>query len=178
MGEPRTSLESAEVARYRQQLGEWLGLAGPLPEETFLAAVADPSYAHELMMARPHPELRDRLVARPPALAPLAGEAPGGAELVATAASAMLRWAQSGFATVEAATLRARLDACERCPHLRMPPTDARRFLYQLVGVQADRRVVCGVCGCSVLKKARRAGETCPDRDPEDGTRSRWGAMG
>jgi hypothetical protein len=162
-----------DVDEERAKLGAILGLDGPVPADVLAAAVRDPGYAQNLLVARGEPRFLARLLANPPA--PPRPEAPPSlTELATSAATSLSRWARAGFSTVDASRYDARMAACAACPHLQAPP-ESRRALYDLAGAKAGDRSVCGRCGCVVATKARRPHDACPDPDPQHPGRNRWG---
>ena len=151
-----------------------LGLAEPVGEEVLRAAVADSTYAHNLLVCRGEPEYLEYLLAHPPQQ-----EEHHGAESISTVALArsatesLVRWARTGFSTVSEATFQQRLEACNNCPYLKVPP-DHQRALYSFAGAASNEQTVCGKCGCVVTVKARRISDTCPDPHPERTGLNRW----
>jgi len=163
------------VAQQCVEIAAILGLAEPVREEVLLAAVADSTYAHNLLVCRGNQEFMDHLLANPPFVdATRGGEAIGTAALVRRAAESLVRWGKTGFSTVSAERYRERLAACNACQHLQAPPTP-RAALYALAGAAANERTVCGKCGCVVTVKARRTSESCPDAHPNHAGLNRWG---
>lgn len=150
-----------------RRLGEILELGGPVSEPVLRAAVHDETYARNLLTARRAPELLEYLLDNPPAV-----QRDSAVALLRRASTSLVAWGRTGFTTVDAATYERRAAACLRCPHLL--EADAHARLYRAVA-GSDRPKVCGLCGCPVAKKARRASEQCPGEDPERPGRSRWG---
>jgi hypothetical protein len=140
----------------REALGRILGLDGPVTEDVIVAAVEHDSYARNLLLARREPELLADLLQRPP-------RRPrkfGAGELAARGSRALLRWAGTGFTTVDDDTYARRLATCDVCPDL----------VRKEVG-----NPVCGRCGCRVRWKARLTSESCPAPSPADPGLTRWG---
>jgi hypothetical protein len=150
-----------------RRLGEILELDGPVPEPVFRAAVHDETYAHNLLTCRRTPALLEHLLENPPVV-----ERDSAVTLLRRASASLVGWSRTGFTTVDAAIYERRIAACLRCPHLMEADRHAR--LYRAV-TGSDRPKVCGLCGCPVAKKARRASEQCPGEDPARPGRSRWG---
>jgi hypothetical protein len=107
-------MEATTLTREREELGEILGLAEPVPEEVLSAAVEDGTYARNLLLCRRDPELLGHLLANPPRRRADFGRV----ELAGRAAKALARWAKTGFTFVDEETRRRRLAACESCPEL------------------------------------------------------------
>ncbi|MCX4968005.1 hypothetical protein OHA98_25240 [Streptomyces sp. NBC_00654] len=129
-----------------------------LTPRTLARISEDPLFLHHLELCKTDPELLNVL------LGPDTDSRPGTpdfgtTELLARAGAAVTRWAASGFKKVPDAVYLRRLDACRGCEHLALP---MRNALYRLTG-SADRKTVCGLCGCDVNRKARLATEKCPD---------------
>ncbi|MEN2786781.1 hypothetical protein ACFOKI_01220 [Sphingomonas qilianensis] len=145
--------------RLRRDLGVILGLDGPVPDATLKAALADATYADNLLASRRHPALLQRLVAAPPR----AGVAPrlSGAALALKATIALRRWAATGFATVDPDRRARRQAACVACPHR--------------VGGTAPELGTCGLCGCPLGRKINMTSEVCPDASSSPGGMTRWG---
>lgn len=163
------------VARQCIDMAAILGVAEPVREEVLRAAVADSTYAHNLLVCRGDQEYLQHLLAHPPhADAAQGAELIGAGTLARRAAESLVRWGKTGFSTVSEERYRKRLEACTECPHLQSPPT-TRVALYALAGAAANDRTVCGKCGCVVTVKARRTSETCPDAHPDHADLNRWG---
>lgn len=152
-----------------------LGMDEPVREEVLRAAVADSTYAHNLLVCRGNQEYLGHLLANPPRVATRSDAgALSTATLARNAAESLMRWARTGFSTVPDAKYQQRLEACEQCPHLQTPPED-RAVLYSIAGARVRDKTVCGKCGCVVKVKARRVSDTCPDSHPEKAGLNRWG---
>jgi hypothetical protein len=163
------------LAQQCAEMAAILGMDEPVREEVLRAAVADSTYAHNLLVCRGHREYLEHLLSNPPQVAPRQEEAAlGTATLARNAAESLVRWARTGFSTVEEAIYRQRLEACAQCPNLQAPP-EKRSTLYRLAGASANERAVCRKCGCVVTVKARRSSDTCPDPHPEHEGFNRWG---
>lgn len=151
-----------------------LGLDRPVSEEVLLAAVADATYAHRLLVCRGEPEFMEYLLANPPKMDLNSDtESFSTAALIGKAADSLMRWAKTGFSTVSEETYRKRLMACNACQNLKTPPEN-QQPLYAIAGASANKRSVCGKCGCVVAVKARRTTDTCPDPHPERQGFNRW----
>ncbi|MBB5940381.1 hypothetical protein FHS42_007479 [Streptomyces zagrosensis] len=152
------------------EFGKILGLDHPVTEEVFKAALADEVYAANLLTCRRDPELLRYLLSRPTARA----RELTSAELLVRGASALARWTKAGFTVVSKETYQKRLSACGQCPHLQVPPGGRRRLLYALTGAGSSDKTVCGLCGCSVTRKARLTSESCPAPHPNQPNSTRW----
>ena len=159
------------IERQCARLGEILGLAEPVEERVLAAAVANPSYATNLLVCRGSPVFLRQLLDNPPARP--APEVPL-STLLQRGAQALLRWGKAGFTTVADDVLRRRLEACDACPNLSSPP-EHRKLLYRLAGTPAGAKSICRLCGCPVTRKAAMSFENCPDADADHPGVSRWG---
>lgn len=169
-----TQEQFIDVKTVEQQcaiLGEILGLQEPVAEPVLLAALADPTYAHNLLVSRGRAKYLDRLLARPPEVA--SDNDISSLELMRRAGVSLFRWARTGFSQVSEERYQKRLDACNNCPSLRHPPQD-KALLYRMAGADGNKESVCGKCGCVVQEKARRVSDTCPDAHPEVQGLNRW----
>lgn len=178
---PETIRDAESPAEAEARLGALLGLPGPAPAAATARARADPRFARALLGLRRLPDLRDRLLADPgnaaydpaaPATAPRPAP-PAAPALAAKAAGAVLKWGMAGFEHPAPWVIERRLAACAACPHrVPAPPTLVWRGISRATGKDAR---ICALCHCLVNTKAAIASETCPDRDPADPARSRWG---
>lgn len=159
-------------AEDRRQIIETLRLPPDVPDAVVQAALANPLYAHHLAATADAEKLRAQLLRNPPAVAESA--APATRAVATKAMASVLSWARTGFASVPEETFKARMEACEACPHARPAPKTA---LYRLAGGDRDMSAskICGLCGCLLGRKARMASEDCPDADPRTGA-TRWPA--
>lgn len=152
-------------------LGKILGLEEPVATQVLRAAVADPTYAHNLLISRGNDKYLNRLLARPPAVDSELDFS--SVELVRRAGASLFRWARTGFSQVSEERYQKRLRACGNCPSLKYPPKN-KAALYRLGGADGEKKSVCGKCGCVVEEKARRTSDTCPDGHPEVAGLNRW----
>lgn len=163
--------ETLSIDAQREELGAILGLDGPVAEEVLAAAVANERYARNLLVCRGTPELMEGLLANPPR----AAGRMGAVELAVEGTRALLRWGATGFTVAAGEQYRARLAACEACPHLSTPPAEGgARVLYRLAGTRAAERTVCTSCGCVVTRKARLPAAACPEPHPDRPGFNRW----
>lgn len=151
----------------RRSYADLLGLDAPIPEPALWAIADDPTYARRLFACRSAPQVMSLMLDHPPQVS----HAQANSDLVTTAATALARWAASGFATVDENQIAARLSACQACPHL----TAARSPLQKLAGLAAPDSRICALCGCNVARKTRLATEHCPDQHPDHANLTRWG---
>jgi hypothetical protein len=161
---PDMELDASMEERCRR-LGEILGLAQPVSEAVLLAALEHETYARNLLTCRRAPGLLNHLLEHPPA-----APRPSAMVLAQRAAGALVRWAATGFSTVDDETYARRMAACTACPNLALPPEQA---LYKLVGPK-ERVRICTKCGCVVAHKARLTSEACPDPHPDRPELTRW----
>lgn len=156
VSEAQRGLPPSDLADQREQLAEILGLEQAVSEQVLVAALQDEDYARNLLICRRHPGMLEQLLSRPPRR-PRPAHA---TELAARGATALARWAATGFTTVDETTFADRLSACDACPNL------TRR---------ESPNPVCGLCGCRVRWKARLSSESCPAPSPGNPTHTRWG---
>jgi hypothetical protein len=156
------------VEQGRERLGEMLGLGEPVSEQVLAAALHDRTYARNLLATREAPELLRPLLEMPPE----APEQPTTVAMASGLAKALARWASTGFTMVEEAVYERRLQACSSCPHEVQAVSHPK--LYRLVA-GAERPKVCGLCGCSIARKARLVSESCPAADEQHPGFTRWG---
>jgi hypothetical protein len=149
-----------------------LGLDIPVPETVLRTALADPNYAHNLLVVRNDTEYLTYLLNHPPPLAKREGKDIPTSALVKRAAHSLLKWAGTGFSTVSTETYERRINACNTCPNLRVPSSD-QNALYGIAGA-INNKSVCGRCGCVVKVKAKRGTDTCPDQHPFKSGINRW----
>lgn len=168
-------MTSDDVPAQCAEMAAILGIDRPVPEAVLRAAIADETYAHNLLVSRGHPDFLEHLLANPPPVASIEQGAAAIAtvQLVRSAAESLARWARTGFSTVDSSTYQQRLAGCADCPHLQVPP-ETRSILYRLAGTAAQERAVCGKCGCVVTVKARRVSDTCPVAHPSREGLNRW----
>lgn len=171
-------MEEKEVTKslehQRMEMAAILGLDEPVSEEVLLAAVADSTYAHNLLVSREEPIFLNQLLAHPPPTQPIKDPtAFGTAVLVHRAAQSILRWAKTGFSTVSNRVYNKRLSACSQCPNHIMPP-EQQLTIYKLAGAKANEKTVCSQCGCVTKVKAFRTNDTCPVKHPEIPGINRW----
>lgn len=147
-------MDERMIAQEREAFGEILGLTEPVSEAVLSAAVENDAYARNLLLCRRDPELLEHLLRNPPRRAPRFHRR----ELALRAASALARWAKTGFTFVDQDVLSRRLAACHACPDL-------------VVG----KVPTCAQCGCRVEWKARLSSESCPAVHDNTPGLTRWG---
>ncbi|MGW1997245.1 hypothetical protein [Embleya sp. NPDC001921] len=162
--EPEEDIESQ-----RAELGRILGLDAPVSEDVLRAAVVDETYARNILTCRTDPELLDQVLAEPPPAAdrPLPAQV-----LLARGATALARWARTGFTVVSDEVYAARTRACGACPHLSAGRGGA---LQRLAATGLTDKSTCSLCGCVASRKARLPSEHCPAPDPHRPDHTRWG---
>lgn len=173
--------KSASLDELCQQMGQFLGLAEPVPAAVVRRVVDDPLYAHELVISRNAAGFLRVLLNDPAnaryveqsdtAVAPTAIKR-SNLELATKAAGALAKWTRGGFAQVDLATYERRFSICKACPNLIDPPD---QLAYRLVRGEGLDRKICNACGCVASKKARLATEACPVADPQNAAINRWG---
>ncbi|WNG16044.1 hypothetical protein [Cystobacter fuscus] len=165
---PERNLDEA-LADFGAALREALHQPKDMPESLLLRAASDPLFMNALMARRDDAAALDAWLEEagrhPPEEA-----GPPSAILFVRATQALVRWGLGGFRRVGPEAFAQRLDACLRCPHLRRP---SERLLYQMTGNQ--EQPLCGLCGCTIVRKARLQTEDCPDAHPINAGMSRWG---
>jgi hypothetical protein len=161
--------------------GNQLGLDGPVSEQVMLSAIADPTYTHNLLVSRKVPLFLEHLLKNPPS--PPESKAAGDDQeqqrsngmLLKESVSAFWRWSKSGFAQLDEAAFQRRYQSCLACEHLQDPPGTMLYKVASLGLAERNARKICGLCGCTVSRKARLPTEACPGRDPHNSTLNRWG---
>jgi hypothetical protein len=175
---PRAFREFATIEEGCAELGEFLGLSGPVSSDVFYSAMQDATYARNLIISRSAPAFIKVLLDNPPLrfIEPSRSAADRPAvELLAQAAKSLWAWSRSGLQKVSDETYRDRLAACGACPHHQAPPDRALYAIAAKVAGNGDDRGICGLCGCLTANKARMASEACPDADPARAGFTRWG---
>ncbi len=165
---------SVMINSKEQQLIEMaaiLGLDEPVSDTVLQAAVADSTYAHHLLVCRDQPEFLNQLLSNPPTIPQAATLS--SSDLITKAAGSLVRWAKTGFTTVDDDIYQKRLTACQSCPNLRTPPLN-QSTLYAMAGANSNERTICGLCGCVATVKARRTSESCPASHPAQPGFTRW----
>ena len=155
------------LTELRSAYGEALGLDQPIPEPALKAIAVDATYARRLFASRGASQMLALMLDRPPEIT----HAPSVAAMAASAASALARWTQSGFAVVDDVQLARRLGACHACPYL----ADPASLLQKMATIGSDNGKVCQLCGCPIERKTRLPSEACPAPDPANATLNRWG---
>ncbi|MFE2752255.1 hypothetical protein ACFXGA_09660 [Actinosynnema sp. NPDC059335] len=157
------------VDAQQAELGKILGLDGPASEDVLRAAVGDEQFARNILTCRRDPELLAAVLARPPVPA----EPLPTSTLVARGASALARWARTGFTVVTDEVFDARIAACNTCPHRTGPQVAG--VLGRLAATGLADKSTCALCGCVLARKARLPSEQCPAADPDRPGHTRWG---
>jgi hypothetical protein len=144
-----------------------LGLEQAVEPSVLRAALASESYAQSLLASRRHPQMLRLLLAAPPQRAARQAEH-ATAQLLRRGASALLAWAQTGFATTDPQERARRIAACLACPQRQRPGPSLLQAGDPELGV-------CGLCGCPLMRKVTLISETCPGLMDDDPERTRWG---
>jgi hypothetical protein len=156
----------------RMEMAAILGLDEPVPEKVLRTALADPGYAHNLLVVRDEREYLAYLMLNPPEILMKEEKDIPVSKLVKRATQSLVKWAGTGFSTVSNETYERRLSACNTCPNIRTPSSD-QNLLYGAAGA-INGKSICGKCGCVVKIKARRNTDTCPDEHPFKPRLNRW----
>ncbi|MCH4564158.1 hypothetical protein MKP05_13655 [Halomonas sp. EGI 63088] len=177
--------EAATLEDARAHLGEVLGLEAPASHEATRRALDDPKFAMYLMMTQNSPALRDKLLNAPGTRAYAESETPrattneaetatkGVVSLSTRVASAMVKWAKTGFRVADEELVTRRWKACQACEYLTAPPPD---MIYQGVKLLTGKEsCICSACGCPARRKAALPTEACPKEDPDHPGFTRWG---
>ncbi len=165
------TIASNSIEQQRAEMGATLGLSEPVSEAVLKAALADATYAKNLLVCRGAPQFLQHLLANPPAI--VEKQNLSTASLLLNAGESLARWAKTGFSTVSEETYNHRMQQCSGCPNLSLPP-EHQQTLYAIAGAAADQRSVCSKCGCVASVKARRPSDTCPDPHPDRPGFNRW----
>lgn len=155
-----------------EEMGQMLQLDEPVSSTVLQAAVKDEVYARNLLTARGNAPLLKILMAK--AQTPPTTSGPRSfstLNLAGKAAAALLRWGKTGFSVTDSSTRSLRLQACLSCPNLTEAPD---QLAYKLMP-ESMTNGVCKLCGCSIKAKVRLPSERCPDRDPNNPEKTRWG---
>lgn len=172
-GEAEASLQSSlsdlTFEQQCEQFGRILMLDGPVSNIVMQAAIANPTYANNLLICRREPNLLQHLLSHPPK----PKDELSVSELLSKGALALMNWARAGFTVVDDEVYRRRLEACQQCPELKTP-AESKRLLYELVGVKGSDKAMCALCGCAVKRKARLTTESCPAAHPLMAGHTRW----
>lgn len=165
----QASLSALSFEQQCAELGRILMLDGPVSNIVMEAAIANPTYANNLLICRREPGLLQHLLSYPPK----PKQELSVSELLSKGALALMGWARAGFTVVEDEVYRRRLEACQQCPELKTP-AGSKRLLYELVGVNGSEKAMCALCGCVVRRKARLTTESCPAPHPIMSGHTRW----
>ena len=149
----------------RKELAELLGLNVPVSENVLFASLQDEIYSNKLLRSKDSPDVLQYLLENPP-MHHIDREAFSTTELIARAATALVRWSKAGFKFVDDVTLEKREDACLACPNLRGPETLLEIIIpSSSINEKPGNRTgnkICRLCGCNVHKKIRLVSELCP----------------
>jgi hypothetical protein len=165
----QSSLGDLTLEQQCAELGRILMLDGPVSNIVMEAAIANPTYANNLLICRREPGLLQHLLSHPPK----PKDELSVSDLLSKGALALMNWARAGFTVVDDEVYRRRLEACQQCPELKTP-AESKRLLYELVGVNGSDKAMCALCGCAVKRKARLTTERCPAAHPLMAGHTRW----
>lgn len=155
-----------------KEFGKFLGLDYPVSIKALEAAVQDQDYARNLLNCKNSPVFLEQLLKNPPETGKSFQVEKSNLELFEKAGRALLKWAGTGFTTVDKVVLERREQACLSCPNLKDPPD---KLLYKLTAAVLKEKRICGLCGCNVHNKMQLPTESCPGIHPDDPTITRWG---
>lgn len=164
-----TKADTVDEAAAR--LGSLLELPGPAPLPATRRALAEPLFARALLASRKLPALRDQLLTVAQAVR-ITDTSPAPHQLAAKAAKSVLKWGMDGLRPAEPWVIERRLAACAACAH-QVPAPDTLVYRGAQVVVGKDAKI-CALCHCLTNTKAAISTERCPDRHPDDPSRSRW----
>ncbi|MFQ1702414.1 hypothetical protein ACJ5NV_17655 [Loktanella agnita] len=179
--------DDLSVFEMRAQLGDILGAEEPVPECVLLRALDDDVFAGNLMTCKDAPgflkplfEAPDTLAYAPTALAAKKGGQYSQMDLASKAATALARWAGTGFKRVEPEQMDQREQACLSCPFLEAPTSLLQKAAGSLIRVRDETgyrlgKRTCASCGCVTMSKIRLPEENCPEPHPITPGVSRWG---
>lgn len=163
-----------------RKFGELLNLGKPVTPQVLISAIHDDNYARDLIANKRSPFYLNKLLKNPPDVE--SKHKPehhhSSKELVANAASALIKWSKSGFMKVDADILEIRENACLSCPNMVDPDMLIQKLIpsKNISNKPGERtgRHVCDLCGCHIGKKIQLVSESCPDRHPDKEGFTRW----
>jgi hypothetical protein len=163
-----------------KKFGDLLQLRKPVSAKVMWSAIHDDNYARDLVVNKNRPFYLKKLLENPPEVE--SKHKPEhhhtNRELIASAASALIRWSKSGFTKVNAEVLETRENACLSCPNM----VDPENFIQKLVPSKSiSNKIgertgnhVCDLCGCHIGKKIQLYSESCPEEHPTKKGFTRW----
>ncbi|WP_160710826.1 hypothetical protein [Chitinophaga solisilvae] len=152
----------------RLEFGKLLGMTGPVPSAVLKKAIDSEKYASYLISASNNPKYLELMFNMPADVQ----EDKSNLQVLAKAASSLLKWGKSGFGFAPEEVFEKRFSACVSCEYLREAPD---KVVYKLaMSKQTDDRI-CSACGCVASRKARLRSESCPVRNEKDPSLNRWG---
>lgn len=167
---PKEVVEASSIEEAARRLGTAIDLPGSAPLAATRRALSDPFYARALMATRKFPAIRDRFLSEP---VTTSGETPSAAALASKAAGGVLKWGMEGLRPAEPWIIRRRLAACGTC-EFQAPAPNTLIYRGARIAV-GEGATICRSCHCLINTKAALSTERCPERDPADPSRSRWG---
>lgn len=146
-----------------------LGLDEPVSKEVMHGIANDPVYARNVMLAASNPKYLSKLLASPPSNLSTT-------TLIANYTKSLSKWAASSFTKMPNTDYQKRIMACGACPwRSEAPNTKLYQVAKAIHSVKPSENAICSKCGCLVVTKAGRATEECPDADPNNPSKNRWG---
>ena len=163
-----------------KKFGELLNLGKPVTAQVLISAIHDENYAKQLVAQKQRPFYLNKLLANPPEVDSKhkAEHHHSNTELIASAASALIKWSKSGFTKVDVNILEIRENACLACPNM----VDPDRFIQKIIPSKSisnkigerTGKHICDLCGCHIAKKIQLISESCPEKHPAKVGFTRW----
>ncbi len=163
-----------------KKFSELLELSRPVSEDVLFSAIHDEEYARQLIINKRIPSKFMKLLRNPPKVKSnhKSTHPHSNAELIKSAAVALIKWGKSGFTKVDAKTLETRENACLACPNMVDPGMVIQKIIpsHKISNKVGERtgKHICDLCGCQIHKKIQLISENCPDKHPELEGMTRW----
>lgn len=163
-----------------RKFGELLELGKPVTPQVLISAIHDENYARRLVANKRKPFYLNKLLQNPPDTE--SKHKPEHhhthRELIANAASSLIKWSKSGFMKVDERVLETRENACLSCPYMVDPDMFIQKLIFSKsvsnkIGERTGKHV-CDLCGCHIGKKILLFSESCPDKHPTKEGYTRW----
>lgn len=122
---------------------------------------------HEQNEAASQPRQIEKQSASQSALAPLSTM-----RLLANAVRSVFRLRRVVSESASSAEVERRLSICRACPHI-----VSDKVIPKIVRATTTETSACGLCGCPLMRKARRLNARCPNADPSHLNVNRWGQV-
>jgi len=159
-----------------EELGAFLNLDQPVSSAVLNRALNDDKFAHYLIVARENQTLLKVLLDDPKNSdyePDLSEKKFSNTQLAKKALGSLAKWGKQGFKRIDKETFERRWSACTICPYLDDPP---EQLMYRLARIKkGPENKICTACGCVALRKAKIPHEFCPQQDPADPLKNRWG---